>query len=480
MKCAKTVVCLSLGVLGGCNLAPKYERPEAPVPAQWPAYPATQPTTQAVVDPALLNWREFFTDEKLQRLIEMALENNRDLRLAALNVERAQGLYGIQRAEGLPVVDAAASMNRQRVPGDVAPGGRAVTASTYSANLGVSWEIDFFGRIRNLTEAALQEYLGTEQARRSVQILLVSNVANAYLTLAADRENLKLAQSTLEAQLGSYNLVRKRLDQGVVPEVDLYRAQTQVETARGDVARLTQQVALDENALNLLVGAPVAAELLPVDLSHIAPLTEIAAGVSSEALLLRPDILQAENQLRAAYANIGAARAVLFPRISLTAFGGTASDELSGLFNGSNRAWSFTPQAVMPIFDARAWSAVKVSKVDREIAVTQYERAIQTGFREVADALAIRATVGLQVAAQESLVRAVAETYRLSTARYDKGLDSYLDVLDAQRTLYSAQEGLISLHLARLANQVRLYAVLGGGWQEPAVENAEQPADGKK
>ncbi|MGE5610863.1 MAG: TolC family protein, partial [Bacillota bacterium] len=264
---------------GGCNLAPKYTRPEAPVPAEWPASAATQPTTHAS-EARLLSWQEFFVDEKLQRIIAAALQNNRDLRLAALNVQRAEGLYGIQRAELMPTVSASGSLVRQRVPGDLSPNGKATTSSQYSVNLGtVAWEIDFFGRIRNLSDAALQEYLGTEQARRSVQVLLVSGVAEAYLTLAADRENLRLAKNTLQAQQGMYDLVKWRLDRGFVPEVDLYRAQTQVERARGDVARFTQLVAQDENALELLVGASVPSDLLPAGLSEIRPFQEISAGV---------------------------------------------------------------------------------------------------------------------------------------------------------------------------------------------------------
>jgi multidrug efflux system outer membrane protein len=411
-----------------------------------------------------LKWQEFFSDEKLQRLIDTALRNNRDLRLAVLNVERARAIYGIQRAERLPTVDAVASGSAQRVPADLSATGTRQTVEQYSVNLGVfSWEPDFFGRIRNLKDRALEEYLATEQARRSAQILLVSSVANAYLVLAADRESLTLAQTTLVTQQDVYNLTQRRYDRGLAPELDLYRVQTQVDAARGDVARFTQLVAQDENALNLLLGAAAPGALLPTNLSGVAPPKEISAGVSSEVLLCRPDVLQAENLLRAAHADIGAARATFFPRISLTAAVGTASSELSGLFQSGSGTWSYAPQIGMPIFDARTWAALRVTKVQREIAVTQYERAVQNAFREVADALAVYGTVDQQVSAQQSLVHAVGETYRLSNARYDKGIDSYLSVLDAQRSLYAAQQGLVSLRLVKLANQVRLYAVLGGG-----------------
>ncbi len=456
---------IALG-LGGCTLAPKYTRPAAPVPADWPKGAAYQETKTATGIPMALDlkWQEFFTDEKLQKIIAAALKNNRDLRLAALNVERARALYGIQRAELLPAVNAVGSGSRQRVPADLSTTGSAMTAEQYSVNLGISsWEIDFFGRIRGLKDRMLEEYLATEQAGRSARILLVSAVANAYLALAADRENLKLAESTLETQQAAYHLIRRRCDVGLASELDLNRAQSQVDAARGDVARYKQQTAQDENALNLLVGSPAPDELLPAELGSATPLREISTGTPSGILLRRPDILAAEHRLKASNANIGAARAAFFPRIALTTNIGTASSELSGLFKSGSYTWNFAPQIVMPIFDARTWSAYDATKVEREIALAQYEKAIQTAFREVADALAVRGTVDQQLSAQQSLVKAVAETYRLSNARYMKGMDSYLGVLDAQRSLNAAQQGLIVLRLIRLSNLVTLYKVLGGG-----------------
>jgi multidrug efflux system outer membrane protein len=375
-------------------------------------------------------------------------------------------MYGIQRAELLPTVNANGSAIKQRIPANVEGFPEPMTIKNYGVNLGVaSWEIDFFGRIRSLKDEALQKYLATDQARRSAQILLVSSVAQAYLTLAADRENLKLAETTFDAQKGSYDLIKRRYDLGLVPELNLHQAEMQVDAALGDAVRYTQLVAQDKNALNLLLGVPAPDELLPTELSGVIPPKEISPGLSSEVLLRRPDVLQAEDLLKAANADIGAARAAFFPQISLTAAIGTSSSDLSGLFKAGSGAWSYAPQIVMPIFDARTWSAHKAAKVQREIAVTQYEKVIQSAFREVADALATRGTVDQQVAAQQSLVNAATETYRLSVSRYDKGIDNYLTVLDAQRSLYAAQQGLVSLRLAKLANQVRLYAVLGGGWQ---------------
>jgi len=304
--------------------------------------------------------------------------------------------------------------------------------------------------------------LATDEARRSAQIILVSEVARAYLTLAADRENLKLARSTLTNQQAAYDLIHREYEVGVATELDLRRAQISVDAAKGDIARYMQMTAQDQNALNLLAGSSVPMDLLPEDLAGVNPPKEISPGLSSEVLLNRPDIVTAEHRLKGAYAFIGAARAAFFPRISLTASVGTASDELSGLFGSGSDTWNFRPQIAAPIFDARTWAAYRVSKAQREIALAQYEKTIQTAFREVADALAVLNTVDQQVSAQQSLINAVEDTYRLSNIRYTKGIDSYLGVLDAQRSLYAAQQGLISLHLAKLANQVRLYAVLGG------------------
>jgi len=461
----------------GCTMAPQYTRPQAPVSADWPtgaAYADSRAGTNAL-EASDLRWQEFFTDEKLQKVIGTALMNNRDLRVAVLNVDRARAMYGVQRAGLLPVINGSADASRQRVPANLSTTGKPVTASQYDVNLGVaSWEIDFFGRIRSLKDRALDEYLATEQARRSAQILLVSSVAQAYLALAADRENLALAKTTLEAQKGSYDLIKRRHNLGLAPELDLYRAQTPVDIARRDVARYMQQVAQDENALNLLTGSPVPNELLPTELGQISATKEVAVGLSSEVLLRRPDVLQAEDLLKAAYADIGAARAAFFPRISLTAAIGTASSDLSGLFKSGSGTWSYAPQIVMPIFDARTWSANKAAKVQREIAVSQYEKAIQSAFKEVADALAVRGTVGQEVEAQQSLVHANAETYRLSTSRYDKGIDNFLGVLDAQRSLFAAQQGLVYLRLAKVANEVKLYAVLGGGWQTEEHSNGPE------
>ena len=452
--------------LGGCTLAPEYTRPEAPVPAAWPIGPADKDISikPGEVPAADIAWRNFFIDERLQKVIDLALANNRDLRLAALNIERTRAFYRIQRAELLPSVNAGATFSKERVPGILSGSGHQATNELYNVNLGISsWELDLFGRIRSLQDAALQEYLATEQARLASQISIVAEVANTYLTLAADRELLKLAQDTLKTQEATYNLIRRRYEVGASSELDLLQAQTLVDAARVDIYRYNAIVAVDENALRLLVGSTVQDGLLPTELNTVAMRKDISSGLPAEVLLRRPDIRQAENLLIGAHANIGAARAAFFPRITLTTSIGTTSDQLSGLFSSGSDTWSFIPRIVMPIFDARTRPAYDVAKVDREIILNQYEKAIQVAFREVADALAQRVTLGDQMAAQQSLVKAAAESYRLSDLRYKNGIDSYLSVLDAQRSLYGAQQGLISVRLSSLTNLVTLYKALGGG-----------------
>jgi len=444
-------------------MAPKYDRPKAPIPDRWASGAVDRPAAGAL-DVTLLKWREFFTDPKLQRIIEIALANNRDLRLAALNVESARAMYGVKQAELFPAVNAEAGLSKQRSSVDYRSAGASSVTKKYSVDLGITaWEIDFFGRIRNLKKQALEEYLGTEEARRSAQITLVSEVARAYMTIAADRAKLNPARSTLEAQEGVYNIILRKYKVDLVNEIDLRRAQTQVDAAKSDVARYTQQVAQDQNALNLLAGSLVPDEFLPVDLANVSPLMDISPGLSSEVLLKRPDIMAAEHQLKGAYANIGAARAAFFPSISLTTTIGSASNEFARLFEADKKTWVYSPQVAMPVFDARTWSAYRVSEATRKIALTQYEKTIQTAFKEVADVLAVFATVDQQIAAQQSMVDSAWKIYNLSSKRYANGIDSYLSVLDAQKSFYSAQQGLISTELAKLINNVRAYAVLGGG-----------------
>lgn len=454
-------------IAGGCSLAPDYVRPQAPIAQSW----ASQTDAKAPVATEM-PWQKFFVHGPLRELVALALENNRDLRLASLNVERARGLYGIQRAELFPAVNASASYSKQRLP-DTTGFGRSLILESYAVNLGVSaWEIDFFGRIRSLKDQALEIYFSREEARRGAQISLVAEVARAYLTLAADEENRALTQKTFDTRQQALGLIQKSLDIGYATELDLRQAQIPVDAARLELARFAQQIEQDKNALNLLAGQPVPAELLPSTLDQIAEPAAISAGLPSEVLLQRPDILAAEHQLKGAYAFLGAARAAFFPRISLTSNLGTASSELAGLFGAGTQSWLFAPTLSLPIFDARTWAAHRVSQTDRDIALAQYEKAIQTAFREVADALAVQAAVGEQLDAQQALAATTADVYRLAELRYTHGLDNYLGVLDAQRALFTAQQNLVSVRLARAINQIRLFAVLGGGAEQTEIVGA--------
>ncbi|SFD19587.1 outer membrane protein, multidrug efflux system [Pseudomonas citronellolis] len=446
-------------LLGGCvNLAPDYQRPAAPVAAQWPgAAPAG--ASQADVD-----WREFFVDARLRDTVARALANNRDLRVAALNVEYQRAQYRIQRAELFPAVSASAEGTRQRALSD----GTTAVSSQYSVGLGVSsYELDLFGRLRNLKDAALEDYLALEQTRRSTQISLVAEVASAWMTLAADQQLLKLASDTHASQQKTYELVQRSHGLGGESGLSLAQARSTVESARAEVASYASQVEQDRNALELLVGERLDASLLPGDTGlDAALLVTVPAGLPSSLLQRRPDVLAAEHTLKAANADIGAARAAFFPSVSLTASGGSASGELSGLFKSGSRAWSFAPSISLPIFDAGSNQAgLDAAKITRDIDVANYEKALQTAFSEVADALSVRSHINERLDAQRELTAATDKSYDLSLALYKQGSDSFLEVLDAQRSLYSAQQTLISLELAEQVNRVTLYKVLGGGWQ---------------
>lgn len=448
--------------LGGCvSMAPRLPAAQPAIPAAWPL-PADGAGQGNAAD---IGWRQFYTDQRLVQLIELALQNNRDLRVAVLNVEKARSLYRVQRADRLPSVGVTAQ--QQRTGGSGAAGQQA--GPEYSVGLGVTdFELDLFGRVRSLSTGALERYLAEGEASRSTQLSLIAEVANAWLTLAADRESLKVAQATRENQEASFKLTQQRHALGGASSLDVSQAQTTVEAARADMARYAGQVAQDANALRLLIGGPFDEALLPAGLDdRVTMLGGLPAGLPSDVLLRRPDIRQAEHLLRAANADIGAARAAFFPSIRLTGSIGTASNELSGLFDSGTRIWSFTPQITLPIFQGgRLRAQLAGAKADQQIALAQYEKAIQAGFREVADALALTGTLAEQRQAQEALVGAAARADELSRARYKAGRDSYLAALDAQRSLYAAQQQLIATRLAEQTNRVTLYKVLGGGWNE--------------
>ena len=451
-------------VLSGCTMIPKYARPEPPVPPSWPEA-AVAPVSGPGVAAAEIPWPQLFTDRRLAGVIELALQNNRDLRVAALTVERMQAYYRIQRAPLFPTVGVLATGEKVRIPANETDEGVAKTTAAYSVNAGTSsWELDLFGRIRSLKAAALQQYLATQHARRAAQISLVAAVAVDWLTLAADIESLELARATLEAQQASYELIRKSRDAGIASDLDLRQAQTQVETARAALAAFAGQIAVDRSTLDVLAGTPVPPDLLPDRLGDLTEARLLSPGLSSEVLLSRPDILVAEHRLRAANANIGAARAAFFPRISLTAAVGTLSGELSGLFASGSGTWTLVPQIAAPLFTGGYNKAnLDAANVDRAIAVAQYEKAIQGAFAEVASGLPLRTTLVAQREAQQALVGALSEAYRLSDARYKAGIDSYLAVLVAQRSQFAGQQALINVRFAEQANLVTLYKVLGGG-----------------
>jgi multidrug efflux system outer membrane protein len=448
-------------------MAPKYHRPEPAVAQAWPSGPAyAMPVGGSGATAAGLGWRQFFIDANLQTLIALTLANNLDLRVAVLDIEQARAQYRIQRAALFPVIDADGSATRERLPAVLSPTGMPLTANIFTASVALSsYEIDFFGRVRSLKDQALQQYFSTVQARAAAQISLIGEVVTAYLTLAADAERLALARQTLASQASSYQLTKRMYELGEAALLDLEQAETLVDSARVDVATYIAQVAQDENALTLLAGTPIPAEVVPTTLpqlmSSIAPLPE---GIPSSVLQQRPDILESEHTLRAANANIGAARAAFFPSITLTGSYGSASASLGDLFKHGSLNTSLEPQITLPIFDAGANRArLGVAKAERDIDLAQYQQAIQTAFREVADGLADRGTIDERLAAQSALVEAAEESYRLSDALFRRGIDSFLQVLDSQRSLYTAQQSLITLHLAKLTNLVTLYKVLGGG-----------------
>lgn len=461
-------VALAAALLSACSMMPRYERPAAPVPDAFPGAGPASPATADATPADAIAWRDYFVDPQLREVIALALANNRDLRVAALNIERARAQYRIQRADLFPAVSADGSEVAQRLPRTLSTTGEAHVVRQYSATIGFSaYELDFFGRIRSLNAEALERYLGTEDARRSAQISLVAEVANTWLLLGFDRERLALARNTYETRQKSHDLTRRSFEAGAVSALDLNQSQTLLQTARADVAQFSAFVAQDANLLALLVGAPVPDTLQPARLpDDVSAVAELPPGVPSDVLTRRPDILQAERALRAANASIGAARAAFFPSISLTAEAGTASSTLNGLFESGSGTWRFIPQIRIPVFEAgRLRASLDVAEVQRDINVAQYERAIQAAFREVADALAERATLSERLDARQKQVEATRAGFGLSEARYKGGVDSYLGLLDAQRSLYAAEQALIAERLADASNRVTLYRTLGGGWR---------------
>lgn len=477
------VLAAALAALTGCaSMAPALPEARPDIPASWPL-PESGSSTSAgdgvQLPVADIGWRDFFADARLAEVIALALEHNRDLRVAALNVERVQAQYRIQRSQRLPSLGAELVLERR--------GGDAPVTEVYQAGVGVAaFELDLFGRVRSLSQAALERYLASDEARRATQISLVAQVAGTWLALAADQELLRLSEAVLDAYTQTLELGERRYEVGATSALELEQIRTQVATARADAARQRGQVAQGRHALDLLVGVPVPASLLPDDrveaVTGIAGFSEtgngdgyavlgsVPAGLDSQLLLRRPDVLAAEYRLRAANADIGAARAAFFPSISLTGTAGSISEEFSGLFDSGTRFWAFIPRLDIPIFQGgRLRAALGVAQADRDIALAQYEQAIQAGFRDVADALAAGQSLAAQLQARQDLVAAASRAEALAQARHDAGLDSYLVLLDVQRTLYAAQQALVATRMAEQANRVTLYRALGGGWREESA-----------
>ena len=462
-------------LLTGCvSLAPRHETPALPVPSHY-AEASNAESAQGTAAAAIA-WYRYFTDPHLQQLIAQALDNSRDLRSATLRVAEAQALYGIQRADQFPNIAVTANDARSRTPADLSPAGRAITAGQYMVGVGLApWELDFWGRVRNLKDAALQNYLATDAARRAASVSLVAQVANAYFSLCELDERLALARQTVANRQESLRIFTRRFEVGAIAQTDLVQVEALLRQAQSLAAQLALARATQSHALDLLVGTPGPEE--PGVLDDAAMQTELSPGLPSDLLLLRPDIMAAEYRLRGAQANIGAARAAFFPRIALTGTYGTASAQLDGLFDPGSHAWQFMPSLSLPIFDAgRNRAGLDLAQVRRNEAVTDYEKTIQSAFREVSDALSARRWLNEQLDADRAALNTQAERARLAQLRYDNGSAPYFEVLDAQRDLLSAQQQLVQTRRAILTSRVNLYAALGGGDLAFAATSNRSPA----
>ncbi|MHC6225550.1 efflux transporter outer membrane subunit [Pseudomonas sp. X10] len=464
-KLHHAAMAVALLSFSGCSLIPKYHQPQAPIEAAY--------SVQTKGEASKITWERFFQNEGLKALIQQALANNRDYRVAALNIERAQALYRIQRSDLLPSINASGSGVGQRIPHDLSTTGQTETTHSYSAGLGfTSYELDFFGRVRSLNQQALETYFSTIEAKRSAKIALIAQVAAAYYQLQADQQLLAIAQRTLASQQESYALVKSSYDYEVATELDLTQAESTVRTAESAKARYQRLVEQDKNALVLLVGKPLPdTAFTAIELDTLQVQEDLPAGMPSELLVSRPDILSAEHQLKAANANVGAARAAFFPSITLTASAGSASAQLGDLFAGGQGAWSFIPSINIPIFNyGRNKANLDVAKIQTSIEVANYQKAIQTAFREVSDGLVAKSYLDAQVIAEHQRVQANSKSYALADSRYREGVDTFLNTLDAQRSLFSAEQDLVTVKLAKVNNLISLYKALGGGEAEVPVE----------
>jgi multidrug efflux system outer membrane protein len=465
-KKISTVLLTGTLALSACQILPEFSKPVAPIPEKFPVTIAPEVTAAPVAE---VGWRDFFLNPGLKQTIAAALANNRDLKTAVLRIDEARALYNIQRSDQKPTVNATAnaSDSRQLLAGTMRD------TTTYQVGLGMTaFELDFFGRVKNLSESALAQFFATEEAQRAMQVALVGEVAKAWLSERGLTEQIALAERTLKARTTSYDLVKKRFDAGVTNALELRQSETLVQTARAALISLKRQHALSVNALALLVGTTIPASEQNTSLLSQPITADIGAGLSSELLTHRPDIRAAEQRLRSAQANIAAARAAFFPRISLTAGAGLASTELGDLFQTNSGTWIFSPQLVLPIFDAgRNKANLSLAEVRTDIAIASYEKTIQVAFREVADALSARATLAEEIAAQETVRASQAARLELAQARYKNGIANYLDVLDAERELFSAEQQLLQTKLLKITNTVDLYRSLGGGLNEVSQQS---------
>jgi multidrug efflux system outer membrane protein len=453
---------LALLLVAGCSLSPEHIRPASPVPDVW-ALPDRG--NGAAARPG--RWQSFFVAPALADLIALALENNRDLRVAVQRVEVVRSQYQIQRAELFPHLDGGAHSSRTKTPADLSYTGKSTVANTFSASVSAGWELDLWGRVRNLDTAALERWLATDEARRAVALNLIAEIANTWLVGRELDERIALAARTIDSRRDSARIVRRRYEVGASPRLDLTLAETLLGQADSALTVLEQQRERIQNALSVLVGASVGAEIVALSSVEAAVVRDLPPGLPSTLLEDRPDIRGAENLLRAAEADIGAARAAFFPRIALTGEYGTASAALDGLFLGGSRIWTLAANLSVPLFDGgRLQGALDAAKAQRSMAVAEYERTVQTAFRDVADALAARRWLGQQVAAQQRTLDALTERARLSRLRYLHGASTYLDVLDAERDLFATEQALVETRRARLSSEVNLYAALGGGDDE--------------
>jgi outer membrane protein, multidrug efflux system len=487
---SRVIASIAVAALSACTFMPHYQRPASPVPDRWPADAVgASGATSPDVSPDQIGWRDFFTDPRLQRLVEIALENNRNLRIAVLNVAASEAQFRVERGNLFPAISATGSGLAERLPPNgalplggvggsggsstkVPSGSAATTFHSYTAGIGfTNYELDLFGRERSLTTQAFEQYLAQSESRRSTQISLVAEVATDHFAVLADEALVKLTHETLQNEIESYELTMAMYQRDTTTLLSLRQAESAVEAARASLAQYERQLAQDTHALSLVLGQGIPADLPPdKDMNTEGLLAQVPEGLPSNLLTHRPDILSAEHTLQAANANIGAARAAFFPSIQLTASGGTASNRLKDLFSAGSGTWSFAPTINLPIFTGGQNRAnLDLAHIEKNVAVAQYELTIQTAFREVSDALSARGTYIDQRRAQEALVAADADAYRLAQMRFRSGVDNYLATLDAQRSLYAAQQGLVAVRQAELANQVTLYKALGGGWQQHTV-----------